>query len=94
MGRLEEAARELGRAAELAPTWPQPLEALSLVLCAYPQTSVYDPIRALELAERAVNLTKQRSPMALASLAAAQAMILWRRRAWRCLPMGCGCSCL
>ena len=73
MGRLEEAARELGRAAELAPTWPQPLEALSLVLCAYPQTSVYDPIRALELAERAVNLTKQRSPMALASLAAAQA---------------------
>ena len=75
LGRLEEAIPFFEKASELAPTWSQPLFALSLMLATYPEAPVYDPARALKLAERAVKLTSQGSPMALASLAAAQAAL-------------------
>ena len=68
-----EAMKHLGVAIELKPDAHQAVTFLAWILATHPDPSVRDPVTAVQLATRAVELTKRRSPGALDTLAAAYA---------------------
>lgn len=70
-GRPAEAVRHLREAARLEPTWVAALNQAAWLLATSSDATVRDPAAALELADRAVQLTESRDPNTLDSLAAA-----------------------
>ena len=63
------AVEQLRAAADLAPETAQPLLTLADLLAGYPDAAVRQPAEAVRLAQRAVELTRRRDPIALLTLA-------------------------
>jgi arylsulfatase A-like enzyme/tetratricopeptide (TPR) repeat protein len=72
-GRSEEALSHLAAATELRPDWHPPRSELAWMLATHPDPEVRAPGRAVQLAERSVELTGSRDVRALDVLAAAYA---------------------
>ena len=72
-GGLDEAAALYRRAVAAAPDAPEPAAELAWLLAAHPDPARRDPARAVELAERAADLTGHARPEVLDVLAAAYA---------------------
>ncbi len=71
--RYPEAIKHLGIAADLDPESHQAITFLAWILATHPDQGIRDPAKAVQLATRAVELTRRRSPGALDTLAAAYA---------------------
>jgi tetratricopeptide (TPR) repeat protein len=72
-GRLREALIEYREVTRLRPDWPQPLTSMAFILATHPDRDVRDAGSAIELAERAAELTESDDPLVLHTLAAAYA---------------------
>jgi Flp pilus assembly protein TadD len=72
-GGTAEAIVHLRRTIELKPAWAEPLNTLAWVLATSPDSAIRDPAEAKRLANRAVELTENRRPEPLDTLAAALA---------------------
>lgn len=72
-GDLSEAIDRFRQALGLQPDWVQPIGSLAWVLATAPTATLREPDEAIRLAERAVELTRQRDAGLLDVLAAAQA---------------------
>ena len=70
-GRPKEAVLHLREAVRLDPTWVAALNQAAWLLATSPDATVRDPAAALQLADRAAQLTEYRDPNTLDSLAAA-----------------------
>jgi Flp pilus assembly protein TadD len=68
-----EAAGHLRQAITLKPDWPDPCNTLAWILATSPDSTLRDPRQALELAARAVELTRGANPAVLDTRAAAEA---------------------
>jgi tetratricopeptide (TPR) repeat protein len=73
LGRPDDALPHLRQAARLHPDWPPPMKELAWILATHPDESVRRPGEAIELAERAAELTDRRDAEILDALAAAYA---------------------
>ena len=73
LGRLDEARRELEAALEARADWPVAQNALARILATHPDPSGRDPQKAVQLADRAAELTAYENPAILDTLAAAYA---------------------
>ena len=73
LGRLEEARQELEAALEARPEWPVAQNALARILATHPDPSGRDPQKAVQLADRAAELTAYENSAILDTLAAAYA---------------------
>jgi tetratricopeptide (TPR) repeat protein len=67
--RFDEALAHFGRASKERPDWPAPLNAMAKILSTHPDKGKRDVSKAVELAERAAELTNYQSPMVLKTLA-------------------------
>jgi tetratricopeptide (TPR) repeat protein len=67
--RFDEALAHFGRASKERPEWPAPLNAMAKILSTHPDKGKRDLSKAVELAERAAELTNYQSPMVLKTLA-------------------------
>jgi Flp pilus assembly protein TadD len=72
-GRTAEAVEPLRRVVDLRPDWIEALDELALILATHADSQVRDAPRAVELAERAVRLTRAERAAPLDVLAAAYA---------------------
>jgi tetratricopeptide (TPR) repeat protein len=72
-GQPAEAARHFREAARLKPDWPAPLNEAAWILATCPEQDVRDARQAIELAERACELTRYQNAAILDTLAAAYA---------------------
>ncbi len=72
-GRVAEAIEPLRRAVELRPQWVEALDELALILATHPQAELRNGEQAVQLAERAVRLTRAERALPLDVLAAAYA---------------------
>jgi tetratricopeptide (TPR) repeat protein len=72
-GRAAAAVEPLRRVVELRPDWVDALDELALILATHAESQVRDAGRAVELAERAVRLTRAERAAPLDALAAAYA---------------------
>ena len=73
VGQLGESLPHYRRAAELEPSWPGPWRGVAWVLATHPDAAVRDGQKAIEAAQRAVQLCRHGDPQVLDALAAAQA---------------------
>jgi Flp pilus assembly protein TadD len=73
LGRPKEALTEYERALRINPIDPETLNNMAWMLATWPDASVRDGIRAVELAEKGDELTQRRSSVLCATLAAAYA---------------------
>jgi tetratricopeptide (TPR) repeat protein len=72
-GRLDEAFRHLSEARRLKPDWPAPLIPMSWILISQSTTDSRRADQAVRLAQQALELSEDRHPVALDTLAAAYA---------------------
>ena len=72
-GRTDEAMREFREASRLQPSAPMPIYTMAWILATHRDEKIRNPGEAIVLAERSVQLTKNRNPLALDALAAAYA---------------------
>jgi protein O-mannosyl-transferase len=72
-GRTAEAISQYRLALNLAPNWAPTLNNLAWLLATAPETTNRNAVEAVELAERAVTLTRSEVPVMLGTLAAAYA---------------------
>jgi Flp pilus assembly protein TadD len=72
-GRVDEAIGHLQTASKLQPTDTRALSSLAWVLATWPEASIRNGVRAVELAQRANQLSAGQDPLILRSLAAAYA---------------------
>jgi tetratricopeptide (TPR) repeat protein len=72
-GRLVEALAEFKESVRLKPDWPAALHSLARILATHPDESVRIPSQAVQLADRAAELTLYEDPVVLDTLAAAYA---------------------
>jgi Flp pilus assembly protein TadD len=72
-GKVSEAINNFNLALRLRPDWPRALSQLAFVLATHDELNLQNPGEALQLAERAVSLTKGQHPLPLDALAAAYA---------------------
>ena len=72
-GRIVEALKHFRKATALKPDWPALLNMMAWILATHPNTSVHDPSEAVRLAGRASELSGQKDPAILDTLAAAYA---------------------
>lgn len=75
LGRPEDALPHLRQAAQLKPDWPAPLKELAWILATHRDATVRREQEALQLAERAADLTQHKDGEVLDVLAAAQAAL-------------------
>lgn len=61
------------KALDLDSYWPEALDKLAFLLAAYPEKSIHDPVTAVRLAKRALQLTGHEVPDFIATLAFAHA---------------------
>ena len=73
LGQAKEAISHFGRALEIAPDDTQALNNMSWILATWPDAQIRDGAKAVELAGRADTLTRNKSPIISATLAAAYA---------------------
>ena len=71
--RVDEALEAYARARRLKPKWPLPLNGTAWLLATHPDDAVRKVSQAVQLAERAAELTDHRAPEVLDTLAAAYA---------------------
>jgi len=72
-GDIAEAIRCYERAVELKPDYPEALNNLAWLLASHPDATFRDGARAVELARRACELTENKAPILIGTLAAAYA---------------------
>jgi choline-sulfatase len=72
-GERDEALQHFEAALRLRADWPAPMSEIAWILATHPEERVRNPGRAIQLAERAADLTARRQPVILDSLAAAYA---------------------
>jgi cytochrome c-type biogenesis protein CcmH/NrfG len=68
-GKLEEAAGHFRQAVQLKPNFAEAYNNLAWILAAYPDSGLHNPSEAVELAERAAELTKYQEAAVLDTLA-------------------------
>jgi tetratricopeptide (TPR) repeat protein len=73
VGRTEEGIRHYREALRIRPDWPALLNSTAWLLSTHPDSGIREPDEAVRLAERAVELTMNRDPYYLDTLAAAYA---------------------
>jgi tetratricopeptide (TPR) repeat protein len=83
IGRRDEALRHFLEAIRLDPYSPKPLAGAAWILATHPDPSVRDPAEAVQLAERAAELSRGEVPGILSTLATAYAAAGQRARATR-----------
>jgi tetratricopeptide (TPR) repeat protein len=83
IGRRDEALRHFLEAIRLDPYLPKPLASAAWILATHPDPSVRDPAEAVQLAERAAELSRREIPGILSTLATAYAAAGQRDRATR-----------
>jgi tetratricopeptide (TPR) repeat protein len=83
IGRRDEALRHFLEAIRLDPYSPKPLAGAAWILATHPDPSVRDPAEAVQLAERAAELSRGEVPGILSTLATAYAATGQRARATR-----------
>jgi tetratricopeptide (TPR) repeat protein len=72
-GNLNEALDHFRQALRIQPDYPSPLNEMAKILAAHPDPKIRNPSQAVNLAERAAQLTKYQDPAILDTLAAAYA---------------------
>ena len=72
-GRTEEAITHFAQALRLKPNWEKPMNSLARILATHSQEKFRDPPKAIQLAQRACELTNYQDPRSIDTLAAAYA---------------------
>ena len=72
-GRTEEAITHFAQALRLKPNWEKPMNSLARILATHSQEKFRDPQKAIQLAQRACELTNYQDPRLIDTLAAAYA---------------------
>ncbi|MGD0784400.1 MAG: tetratricopeptide repeat protein [Sedimentisphaerales bacterium] len=72
-GKMSEAAALFEKAARLEPYWIDPINALAWNLATYNDAKIRNPVRAVQLAKRACELTNYENPAIMDTMAAAYA---------------------
>jgi len=72
-GRTEEAITHFAQALRLKPNWEKPMNSLARILATHSQEKFRDPQKAIQLAQRACELTNYQDPRSVDALAAAYA---------------------
>jgi hypothetical protein len=70
-GRAVDALTAFGDAVALRPDWPLPMNNAAWILATHPDAEIVNPELALDLAQKAAELTGRREPIALGTLGAA-----------------------
>jgi tetratricopeptide (TPR) repeat protein len=73
MGKIDEAITHLEEALQLKPDWLEPMNNLAWHLATQNDDNIRNPTRAIQLAKRACELTNNKNPGILDTLAAAYA---------------------